>query len=399
MVRLLGSVVLLCLISKASLAFSGEKIEISPWQIHGFIAQGIIDVDDSNYVNNIGDVSTELTEVGINASYQLNDGVRFAAQGVYLNGGNRYNDGVRLDYLLVDWSLYSNENWQTNLYLGRFKNYHWLYSSTRDVPMTRPSIVLPQSVYFDGTRDLSVGGDGAAIMTQYSNENMGELDFNLSTGKSQISSEQSEILMGQFSSGDLDHDEDIQASIYWRPHFSLWQFGIAFTDADFSYKAGNADYFFDGKLNLERLYANAEYQGEYWNLSVELLQETMTIDGVLHPLFYQDKVGQGGFVQTQYRFNEDIQFLVRYERFYADKNDKKGNRLEQATGGGIPSYFAYQNDLTLGLSYSMSENLQLQIDQHWIEGTARLTPVVVPDPTVNKKEHWQLWAIQLTYWF
>ena len=122
------------------------------WQIHGFLAQGLIDVDGSNYVNDTGKPSAELTEIGINASYQLSDNIRFAGQAVYLDGGNRYVKGFHLDYLLMDWSLYTDANWQVNLYLGRIKNYHWLYSSIRDVPMSRPSILLPQSVYFDAIK-------------------------------------------------------------------------------------------------------------------------------------------------------------------------------------------------------------------------------------------------------
>lgn len=368
-------------------------------QVHGFIAQGLIDVNGSNFVNDDGDLSFELTEIGINGSYQLLPDVRLAAQAVYLNGGNRYNEGIRVDYALIDWSIYHNENWQANLYLGRFKNYHWLYSSTRDVPMARPSIILPQSVYFDGTRDMSVGGDGAALTAKYHQDNIGELDFNISSAESSIPDEQTRNIMGRFSNGSLSHDSDLQASIYWRPNYSQWRFGVALTDADFSYHKGKSDMFLNGKLALKRWYANAEYQGENWTFSVELLQENMVVEGLLAPNFKRDATGQGGFVQSQYQLNPKWQLLARYEHYYSNKDDKHGNTLEESTHGAIPKYFGYQNDATLGLSYRLATNLQVQVEQHWIKGTARLTPVVIPDPVVNKNEYWQLFTVQLMYWF
>ena len=147
------------------------------FQFHGFAAQGVIDVSGSDFVNNDGSLSPKLTELGINGSYQLSSNLRLAGQVVYLNGGNRYEEGVRVDYALLDWSAYESANWQANIYLGRFKNNHWLYSSPRDIPFARPSIILPQSVYFDGFRDIAVGGDGAAIKVSHSNDDCGDCDL------------------------------------------------------------------------------------------------------------------------------------------------------------------------------------------------------------------------------
>ncbi len=98
--------------------------------------------------------------------------------------------------------------WQSKLYLGRFKNYHWLYSSTRDVPMLRPTIVLPQSVYFDATREMSVGGDGAALKSLYTDDYVGEIDFNISTGRAHLSHEQTKRILSKFADGQLTHEMD-----------------------------------------------------------------------------------------------------------------------------------------------------------------------------------------------
>ncbi len=107
-----------------------------------------------------------------------------------------------------------------NLYLGRVKNYHWLYSSTCDVPMTRPTIVLPQSVYFDDTRDMSVGGGVVLLTEKYFSSSLGDFDFNIGLSESTISDKQSKVLMGDFSNGEPIHDKGLHLSIYWQPGLS-----------------------------------------------------------------------------------------------------------------------------------------------------------------------------------
>jgi hypothetical protein len=369
-------------------------------QFHGFVAQGVIDVNGSDFVNDDGSLSPKLTEVGINASYQLSSNFRLAGQVVYLNGGNRYAEGIRVDYALLDWSVYESQNWQANVYLGRFKNNHWLYASSRDIPFARPSIILPQSVYFDGFRDIAVGADGAAMKISHSNDSYGNFDFNFSYGTSPISDKQAEIILSEFAQGTIKQDSDIQASIYWQPSFSLWRFGASYLDSDFSYQGNDlGDIFFDGSLTFHFYTVNALFEGERWEFSGEIYQEKFTTKGFYHPLYSEEPVGQGVYLQSRYKISEELTILARYENFYNDRNDKNGHQLEEDSGGKIPAYFAYHRDTTLGLSYDFSSNIRLRFEYHWFQGAARLTPVVLPNPEINNSKNWQLWAMQLMYWF
>jgi len=372
---------------------------IPKWQVHGFVAQGIIDVNGSDFVNDDQSLSAELTEAGINFSYDFSPSIRFAGQAVYLNGGNRYADGARVDYFLLDWTALSSEDWKANLYLGRYKNTHWLYSGTRDVAFTRPSIILPQAIYFDGFRDIAVGADGALLALSRNTDDYGEFDFNISIGTSNISKDQTEIILGEQASGEMDHDKDIQASFYWRPFLSPWRFGIVGLDSEFSYNRGEPDAFTDADITLQRFMVNALYEGEYWEFSGEGFQERFVLDGFYFDGFHRDTKGQGAFVQSRYKVSQQTTLLARAEVFYADKDDKDGKKLEEITGGTIPYYFGYQHDLTLGAQYDFSDSLRLQMEYHWVKGTARLTPVVFPNVEVNNNEHWDMWALQLMYWF
>jgi hypothetical protein len=369
-----------------------------PLKIHGFIAQGVIDVDGSDFVNNDGELSLKLTEIGLNTSYQLSDDFRFAAQAVYLNGGNRYNEGLRVDYFLVDWNAYSSEQLQANLFVGRFKNAHWLHSSTRDIPFERPSIILPQGLYFDGFRDIAVGGDGAALKVAYNNDEYGEFDFNFSRGKSPIKSEEAEVILSEFSQGDIEHELDTQASVYWRPVFSQWKFGLTLLDSEFNYKSATFDFFVDGRFRFQNYTMNAVFEGEQWIFTSEILQTRFLTEGFYTQPFNQDSIGQGGYFQARYKVDQQLTLIGRYEKFYIDKNDKRGHKLQEQSAGLVPSYFGYQDDAMIGLSYNFSDNFRVNAEYHWVKGTARLNPIVLPNPQANS-EHWKMWAVQLMYWF
>jgi hypothetical protein len=369
------------------------------FQLHGFISQGLIDVDGSNFVNDDESLSAELTELGLNASYQLSSTLRLTGQVVYLDGGNRYAKGGRIDYALLDWSVYDSSDWQANVYLGRFKNNHWLYSSTRDIPFARPSIILPQSVYFDGFRDIAVGGDGIALKVSHSDD-YGDFDINLSYGSSVISDEQAEMILSKFALGKVKQDYDVQASVYWQPTFSSWRFGLSLLKSVFSYQANkDFDLFSDGDFSFQFYTVNALYEGENWEFSGEIHQNKFTTEGFSTPDFYNSPIGQGFYLQSRYKINKKLTLLTRYERFYLDKDDKNGKKLEESTGGLVPAYFGYHRDATVGLSYDFSSDISLRLEYHWFQGTGRLTPVVLPNAQVNDSKNWQLWAAQLMYWF
>ena len=370
------------------------------FQLHGFLSQGLIDVDGSNFVNDDETLSAELTELGLNGSYQLSSTLRVAGQVVYLDGGNRYAKGVRIDYALLDWSVYDSYNWQANIYLGRFKNNHWLYSSSRDIPFARPSIILPQSVYFDGFRDIAVGSDGIAVKISHSNDDYGDFDFNLSYGSSAISDEQADMILSNLAQGKVKQDYDAQASIYWRPVFSSWRFGLSLLDSAFSYKKNEVlDFFVNGDFSFQYYTMNALYEGENWEFSGEIYKETFITEGFYNPKYDSSPVGQGFYLQSRYKVNEKLTFLARYEHFYNDKNDKDGKKLEESTGGLVPAYFGYHQDTTVGISYDFSSDIRLRLEYHWFQGAGRLTPVVLPNPRINDSENWKLWAVQLMYWF
>lgn len=366
------------------------------WQ--GFIAQGLIQTSDDSFVAFDDDISGHLTELGINSSIRLAPAWRVAGQVVYLDSGNRYPHGGRLDYLFIDWNFYSSLDWQANLYLGRSKNQHWLYSATRDVPFTRASIVLPQSVYFDAFRDIAVSSDGLALQARHSN-NYGDFTFNWSYGVTPISQQQHRMLLGRNVEGKLQQDYDHKASLFWQPTLSRFYVGVSLIDTEFTFEQRQEQVFTDADFTVQRVMFHLRYQQELWELALELQQERVKIEGFFAPNYNQNQFGQGGYVLMQYRPAKDWRLFSFVDYSVNNKDDRQGRQLESETGGQVADYFAYQHTFATGVNYDISASLSLSAEVHWVKGVGRLSPVIVPDVVNNQAEYWQLYALQLMYRF
>jgi len=391
--KLLAKVVLALTLGQVNQVMAADD-----WHWHGFVAQGLMQAKDSNFVNNDGEVSAELTEFGLNSAWQLNPSFRLAGQLMYLDGGNRYQQGLRIDYLFLNWTAINTLDWQVDLYAGRYKNVHWLYSSTRDVAITRPMIVLPQSVYFDSFRDIAVGSDGVALQSTYSSS-LGEIDFNWSVGATPTPREQSQRIISTMISGVTQQDFVHQFSSFFRPVGAKSQWGVSLLDSDFNYRRAMNDIFADGDFTVQRVMLNWRYSEENWELSSEMYQERVSVYGFYAPGVQRTQFGHGAYLMARYNLTASTTLYASYDYFYGNKDDKSGRLLPVQTGGLIADYFGYQRDTALSLNHNFSQNWRATLEYHWTVGTGRLGPNVVPDTMVNKSKYHQLWAVQLMYWF
>jgi len=390
------------LLAKAVLALMlGQVIPVMAaenWHWHGFVAQGLVQAKDSNFVNNDGEMSAELTEFGLNSSWQLDSSFRLAGQLMYLDGGNRFQQGLRIDYLFLNWTAINTLDWQVDFYAGRYKNAHWLYSSTRDVAITRPMIVLPQSVYFDAFRDVAVGSDGLALQSTYSSS-LGELDLNWSLGATPTPKEQSQRIISNLISGATEQDFVHQISSFFRPSGTKSQWGVSLLDSDFNYRRTQTDIFADGDFTVQRVMLNWRYSEEKWELSSELFQERVSVYGFFAPGVQRMQFAQGAYLLARYNLTANTTLYASYDYSYGNKDDKQGSLLPLQTGGQVADSFGYQRDSALSLTHNFGNNWRATLEYHWTVGTGRLGPNVVPDTVVNKSKYHQLWAVQLMYWF
>ncbi len=84
--------------------------------------------------------------------------------------GESSKGGIRIDYGFLDYTAITSEAKEFGVRLGRIKNPFGFYNDTRDVPFTRPSILLPQSIYFDRARNLAMASDGVQFYGESRND-------------------------------------------------------------------------------------------------------------------------------------------------------------------------------------------------------------------------------------
>ncbi|WP_394389179.1 hypothetical protein [Shewanella woodyi] len=88
---------------------------------------------------------------------------------------------MKFDYLFAEYTYHFGDE-TVGLRGGLFKNEAGFYSSTRDVPFTRPSIMLPQSIYSDYFRDAQLHIEGEIYLV-YIRSSMGHWIGTLLLGK------------------------------------------------------------------------------------------------------------------------------------------------------------------------------------------------------------------------
>ena len=379
----------------SSIVMAQEEPKFS-W--HGYIAQGLTQSIDSNFITEDNNITGELSEFGINGHYRLNSNLSVAGQVVYLDAGNRFEKGTRLDYLFVDWTIPDLAGWQAQVHIGRFKNTHWLYSVTRDVPQTRDTTVLPQSVYFDGFRDIALGSDGLqAKFKKYSTDNIWEVNW--SYGHSPLNDAQRDFFLGDDANGSIGQDFVHQVSAFWQPATMAWRVGVSWLESDFGYTAAQEDSRLDGGASIRRFMFSMQYFSEKWQFSSELVRELQEYNGLFAPNYVDRLTGEGGFVQFRYLFNNRFSGLIGYDTYVNNDNDPNGEALEISTGGLVPSYFGYMDTVTVGARWDISPRWRLQAEHHWVDGAARVVSLLDPSIREHSQEHWRMWSVQLMYWF
>jgi hypothetical protein len=167
-------------------------------EVHGFISQGylktygqsyfdgVLQGEDnpqtggSNFLGPTKRGSWEFAEVGINFGTSISDDMRVGLQLFARDLGQLGNFQFELDWAFADYAFRDNLNFR----LGRIKMPYGLYGEYRDLDIVRPSVLLPQSVYFEALRDLQVAFDGVEIYGNLDpgSSTLGHFDYTLFGG-------------------------------------------------------------------------------------------------------------------------------------------------------------------------------------------------------------------------
>lgn len=388
-----------------SLLLSGLLAALPAWandlagpryQIQGFAAQGLIGSTNNNFFGDSRDgVSTEFTEAGLHGTWQPLDALRLSGQVLYRRAGESDQDGLRLDYAQADWRFYQSEATQFGIKFGKVKLPYGLYNETRDVPFTRPGILLPQSVYVDNSRDLLLAAPGF-FLHGASVQKYGATDFLLGWVRPDFNSESVEyVFLGNTRPGKLEGKGALGARLRWDLPTDTTLM-MTYADAKAGYVPGNADPLAAGDVRYRNLLFTLQQRLDTLTLTAEYGEPRGKLSGFGAALPDSARTVQAFYLQGEWRFHPSWELMLRHDLFYRDKNDRNGRRFQAATG--LPAHNMFARDWTLGLRWDATPNLMLRAEYHYVNGTGWLPG---PDNPAffSREQYWNMWLFQAAYRF
>lgn len=373
-------------------------------QIHGFISQAYLVTSDNDvFGNSDKSGSFGLTEAGLNASLRPLPKLQLSAQVLSRRAGEGNTGMPRLDYGFLDYRLYSHEANQFGIRVGRIKNPFGFYNETRDVAFTRPSIMLPQSIYFDRSRNVGLSSDSVQLYGDVAISNWGTLSTQFGVTLPIVSNKEWESsLLGGIQPGHMEREVSYIGRGIFETNDKRLRLGVSGIWLNTAYDPqGARDPLGAGPLEFTPVFFSAQYNTERW---------TLTSEYAIRPFQYGDSfkapalrglhfVGESYYFQGEYRFTPKLEGILRYDALFTDRSDRNGSdwaALSPMRQGLEHSRFA--RDITVGIRWNVTPEFMLRAEYHHVNGTGWLSRLDNPNARDTVK-NWDLFAIQASYRF
>ncbi|MGX2030542.1 MULTISPECIES: porin family protein [Methylocaldum] len=365
------------------------------FQYHGFISQNFVLTSENNFYGDSKDGSLDFTEAGFNVSLRPLSRLGLAAQVLYRRAGELEDEEVRLDYGVLDFTAFETAEIRAGLRLGRVKNPLGLYNETRDVAFTRPSIFLPQSIYFDRTRNFALSSDGGQAYGEYESP-IGAFSLRMNVGVPTVDKSLEASMLGRNRPGEFNGNLSYLGQLLYEYQSGLIRLAFTAASARAGYDSGQNDFFSNGDVRFQPYVFSAQYNGERLSLTGEYALRNTRLKHFGPLLPNTAATGESYYVQGTYRLTDEIEMMVRYDVLYQDINDRYGEKYEQRTGRPGSSRFA--KDWTVGLRWDITPNWMARAEYHRVHGTGWLADTENPDPQKLDPD-WDLFALELSFRF
>lgn len=409
-----GLLLLAC--ATSSQVFAIELGESS--QIHGFVNQAYLYSPDNPYAGtDANNGSLKFREIGINGFTEFSPDFRLAGQ-VLSRQQDQSDDGdVRVDFLLADYLLFSDQSASLGVRAGRVKNNIGFYNAIRDIPSARPGYNVPDSIYFGAFRDTLLSIDGVNLYgSAFFRDNL--LTWELSVGQRNIDSEDFEYFaFGQpLPRGEADKVPLKILNVNLVPSFQRdLRLGMSLVDLEIELEdtlsvaeaqtalMSNPGDFLVNPLNyvtgaeIEGLLAilSAQYSFEDWIVTAEYLNLDSDFTAQFAGMdVLRSSTTEGYYLQLEWLASAQTSLFTRYEELYLDNDDRSGE--ESATANN--PYRGFGKGWTVGGKWLFKNNWSIVGQASFNEGTAWLPSYNgIEDEEIEK--YWNYYVLSLNYQF
>lgn len=365
-------------------------------QFHGFASQGWVTTDDNSFFgpSNDGNGSLEFTEIGVNASLRPHENVLVSAQLLSRRAGGDGDDArPELDHGLVDYQAVSEPGRTVGVQIGRVKNPFGLYNQTRDMPFTRPGVLLPQSIYFDRARSLALASDGGNVYFEERMEGGARLRAQVGVGRPQVDEDLERTLRLDPVPGSIEPRNSAIAQLLYEHDGGRIVAALSAARVEARFERPGAP---DGDFEFQPWIFSLQYNQPLWSVTGEFALRPSSMEGLSALGADFDITGESWYVQYTRRFRDDWEWLIRYDRLVTDRSDRSGRDFAAATG--LPAHSRFADDWTLGLRWQPHPRVMLGAEYHYVDGTGWLPTQDNPDPSETRRR-WNMLLMQLSLRF
>lgn len=377
-------------------------------QIHGFAAQGWV-ISDGNNVNGEsadGDGSSEFRELGVNFSYRPQGSLLFAAQMAAVEAGKAIDEDMVLEYGVVDYTAWAGESGRTGLRIGKLKLPIGFYNDSRDAVFTRPSIMLPESIYLGNSGARAFGyfsAEGAGVYGDwYAGQHAvyGELQF---AGSQDLDDAAESAILRRPASGKFEVERGLIGRIAddydggrWRTALSFLTTKLKYANANPTPGPGNP-FPTNGGFEFDQAVLSLQYNVERWSVTSEVVARHIELDDLnaFTPLIGPVKQDPAGwYLQGTYRIMPPWQWLLRYDEQIRDLDDRDGRKQAAASPSGEPRHYFFARDWTTGTRYDVNANVTLLAEFHYVDGAGWVNPLDNPVfASGGAERHWNFFTV------
>ena len=310
-----------------------------------------------------------------------------------------YDGSPSIDFALVDWNLFSDDEKAWGLKIGRVKNPLGLYNETRDVAFTRPSIFLPEQVYFDRVRDLLLSSDSVHVYGRRYTD-FGTWDFDFGVGVGTVDENVEIAFLSRNFAGEMDTTGPAYVGrVGFETPDGVWRLALSGAHVGLKFNPGAGDPFDSGNIDVGYWAVSGQYNAERWSLTAEYIEEPVDMRDFGTPLDRTgDVTAQGYYLQGSYLLRNDLEFVLRYAEGFLEKDDRDGSRRSALTDGVIPAHRFFAKDWMLGLRWDVTPSFMLRAEYQWNMGTRNLSLRENPDPSTTEK-NWEMFSLLGSYRF
>ncbi|RKF15560.1 hypothetical protein DBZ36_14320 [Alginatibacterium sediminis] len=373
----------LSLIALLSASSSWADVQAPTWG--GFLSAGYIAPSDNNFYGFESGDSGPIYEAGLHGRWALSPRLSVSGLLSARDTGDWFENGLVVDHLSLNANLWSNQNWDLHAKLGRIKLKNGLYGTTRDVPFTKPSIILPQSIYPHILREQSLRSDGLSLDFYRNFGFEKELNINLTYGKEPYDPNMSKRFLGSQQEGTFESEVNLSAFVSYRPN-STWF--MAFQAREYAMTLEQALPGYDYVFDVRQYLASLQYSQQRFEISSELSFRDGGTYGKPDLAVFTGSVDMwSGYVNAIYYLRPTVELWARYDH-------------SQFIPDYIPDKYKRLQDIAIGTTWNFHSQWQLKAEYHWFKGVSMIPPIRdLYGPDGNPKMYWQMAAVQLSFRF